>query len=272
MPLFPLDFMDKKPIGKSGESVPAVGVGTWGIRNYLNAENALKHALTIGLNLVDTAEIYGSGKAEVIVGKVVREFGGDAFVTTKLPPERFVDRDEVIAAARASLRRLGLRSVDLILIHWPHPHLPIDKQIKSLEVLADLGLCRYIGVSNFRVNELLSALEATSKYDIVVNQVKYSIYDRGIERELLPLCIREGVTVQAYTPLEGGLVASDKRIADFALKYGKTAVQVALNFLISRPYVLAIPKSERVERIDEFKGALGWRLSDKDIDLIERIF
>ncbi|MEM1982595.1 MAG: aldo/keto reductase [Sulfolobales archaeon] len=271
MPLFPVDFMDKKPIGNSREYVSAIGVGTWGIRNYINAEKALKHALSLGLNLIDTAEIYGSGKAEELVGKVVKEFGVDAFITTKLPPERFTSKDEVINAAKASLRRLGLKSVDLILIHWPNPRLPVSKQIKLLEGLVDEGLCRYIGVSNFKVNELLEALEATSKYDIVVNQVKYSVYDKSVEKGLLPLCIREGVTIQAYTPLEGGLVANDKALTDIGSRYGKTAVQVALNYLISRPNVVAIPKSERVERINEFKGAMGWRLNDKDIDIIEML-
>ncbi len=271
MPLFPVDLMDRKPIGKSNEFVSAIGVGTWGIRNYLDAEKALRHALSIGLTLIDTAEIYGSGRAEELVGRVVKDFSRDVFITTKLPPERFRDRDEAVSAARASLRRMGLRTADLILIHWPHKSVPISRQVKSLEVLADLGLCRYIGVSNFNADELVEALESTSKYELVVNQVKYSVYDRHVERDLLPLCIREGITIQAYTPLEGGAVAADKTLTDIGSKYGKTAVQVALNFLISRPSVVAIPKSERSERIGEFKGALGWRLNDRDIDVIERV-
>ncbi len=272
MPSFPIDFTDRKPLGKTNESVPAIGIGTWGIRNYSNAERALKHALNVGLKLIDTAEIYDSGRAEELVGKVVKDYGEEVFITTKLPPERFVSKDEAVKAARGCLRRLGLRTVDLILIHWPHGHLPISRQIKSLESLAEEGLCRYIGVSNFKTNELMTALESTSKYEIVVNQVKYSIYDRRIEVDLLPLCIREGITVQAYTPLEGGKVADDKTLTRIGSKYGKTAVQVALNFLISRPYVVAIPKTERVERVDEFKGVLGWRLSDRDIDFIESSF
>ncbi|MEM4751941.1 MAG: aldo/keto reductase [Sulfolobales archaeon] len=272
MPSFPIDFMDRKPLDKSNELIPAIGIGTWGIRNYLEAERALRRALDISLRLIDTAEIYGSGKAEELVGKVVKNFKEDVFITTKLPPERFTSRDDAISAARASLRRLGLNSVDLILIHWPHGRIPISRQVRSLEALADGGLCRYIGVSNFMVNDLLEALESTSKYEIVVNQVRYNVYDRAIEKDLLPLCIREGITIQAYTPLGGGAVANDRTLVDIGSKYGKTAVQVALNFLISRPNVVAIPKTERAERVDEFKGALGWRLSDKDLDLIERYF
>jgi diketogulonate reductase-like aldo/keto reductase len=264
--------MDRKPLGRSGESVPAIGIGTWGIRNYRDAENALKHALSIGLTLIDTAEMYDGGKAEELVGKVVKEFKGDFFITTKLLPERFVDRSEAIKAARASLRRLGLSTIDLILIHWPNRRVSIERQVRVLEALADEGLCRYIGVSNFTLTELRGAIEATSKYDIVVNQVKYSVYDRSVERDLLPYAIREGITIQAYSPLERGLVVNDKELLKIGSKYGRTAVQVSLNFLISRPYVVAIPKTEKVERVDEFRGALGWRLSKEDIELIEKLF
>ncbi|MEL9997875.1 MAG: aldo/keto reductase [Sulfolobales archaeon] len=264
--------MDRKPLGRSGESIPAIGIGTWDIRNYRDAENALRRALSIGLTLIDTAEMYGYGKAEELVGRVVKDFKGEVFITTKLLPERFVDKGEAIKAAKASLRRLGLNTVDLILIHWPNKRVSIEKQVKVLEAIADEGLCRYIGVSNFTLTELKEAIEATSKYDIVVNQVKYSVYDRSIEKDLLPYAIQEGITIQAYSPLERGLVVNDRELMRIGSKYGKTAVQVALNFLISRPYVVAIPKTEKVERVDEFKGALGWRLSKEDIESIEKLY
>lgn len=271
MSLFPVDFNDKKPLGKSSEEVSAIGIGTWAIRNYCKAEEALIYAIELGLNMIDTAEMYDAGKAEELINKVIKKVGKEnVFITTKLLPERFTNPDKAIKAAENSLRRLGLKTVDLILIHWPSKAIPIKRQISSLEAIANRGLTRYIGVSNFTTSELMEAVHYTRKYEIVVNQVKYSVLDRDIEHSLLPYAIKEGITIQAYTPLEKGYVARDERLIKIGKKYGKTAVQVALNFLISRPRVTAIPKTERKERVLEFKGSLGWRLSINDIKYIEK--
>jgi len=222
--------------------------------------------------VIDTAEMYGSGAAEELVGKVVRRFSRDeVFVVTKLMPQHFIDSFEAVRAARASLRRLGLDYADLILIHWPYYYVPISRQVKALEAIASEGLTRYIGVSNFTREELEEAIYATSKYDIVINQVKYSVLDKRVEDDLLKYCIENRVTIQAYTPIERGRVNDIEVIKRVAGKYGKTPVQVALNYLISRPYVTAIPKSERKERIEEFKGALGWRLEPHDIEVLEKL-
>ncbi|HDD26794.1 MAG TPA: aldo/keto reductase [Acidilobales archaeon] len=270
MVLFPIDYSDRKPLGKTGEKISAIGIGTWGIRDYRRAEEALVRAVELGLNMIDTAEMYDNGRAEELVGRVVSRVGRDrVFITTKLMPKHFIDRYKVIKAAKASLRRLGIRMADLILIHWPHHILSIAQQIRALEVLIDEGLTRYIGVSNFNRSDLEEALTSMRKYEIVVDQVKYSIYDRDVENTLLPYVIHEGITIQAYTPLERGVVAYDGKLKAIGSKYGKSAVQVALNFLISRPYVTAIPKTERRERVDEFKSALGWRLNASDIEFIE---
>jgi len=216
--------------------------------------------------------MYGSGAAEELVGRVVRNFGRDeVFITTKLMPQHFIDSFEAVKVARASLRRLGLDYADLILIHWPHDYVPISRQIRALEAIANEGLTRYIGVSNFTKEELEEAIYATSKYDIVVNQVKYSVLDKRVEDDLLKYCIENKVTIQAYTPIEKGRVNDVEVIKRIAGKYGKTPVQVALNYLISRPYVTAIPKSERKERIKEFRGALGWRLELRDIEVLEKL-
>jgi len=269
---YPIDYSDRKPLGSTGEYVVAIGVGTWAIRDYSRAKEALIRAIELGLNMIDTAEMYGSGRAEELIGEVIKAVGRDnVFVTTKLYPHRFTDRYTAIKAARASLRRLGIDCVDLILIHWPNPNVPISKQVRALEAIADEGLSRYVGVSNFSSDELIEAIESTSKYDIVVNQVKYSVLDKRIEDDLLPTCIRYRVTIQAYTPIERGRVCDINLIKEIGRRYGKTPVQVALNYLISRPYVTAIPKSERTERIEEFRGALGWRLEPKDIELLEKL-
>jgi len=269
MPRFPVDHSDRKPIGKTGETVSAIGLGTWAIRDPNSMIEALVYAFTHGIDNVDTAEMYGSGSAEKVVGEAVRRVGRDnVFITTKLYPHRF--RDPVLAekAARASLARLGVETVDLILIHWP----PIEVQIRSLEHLADRGLTRYIGVSNFDADLLQEALAASRKHELVVDQVHYSVLNKGrVEERLLPLALEREVTIQAYTPIERGRVADHPTIRFIAEKYGKTPVQVALNYLISRPRTIAIPKTERVERVREFIGAMGWRLSEDDIKMLEEI-
>lgn len=268
--MFPMDYLDRKPLGGTGESISAIGIGTYDIRDESKAINALKYAVSIGLDLIDTAEMYGSGRSEELISEVIKSVGrSSVFIVTKLYPHRFRSQEESIKALKASLRRLGTSYVDLVLIHWPDTFTPIERQIRSLEALVDNGLSRYMGVSNFTAGQLKVALSSTAKHDIVVNQVKYSVVDRDVERDLLPLCIERKVTLMAYTPIERGRVANVRWLNEIALKYGKTPIQIALNFLISRPYVVAIPKTEKKERVEEFKGALGWRLSNQDIKFLE---
>ena len=273
MPGYPIDPSDRKPIGRTGETVSAIGLGTWGIRDYNRAFEAIVYAVNNGVDNIDTAEMYGDGLAEELVGKVLRHVGRDrVFVTTKLLPERFRSREAALKAARRSLRRMGIGSADLILIHWPDSLVSVEEQVRNLEAIALEGLTRYIGVSNFNKRQLEVAISSTKKHEIVVNQVKYSIVDRSVEREsLLDFAIRMGITIQAYTPLERGMVAKLTILDDVAGKYGKTRVQVALNFLISRPRVVAIPKTESISHAKEIIGSMGWRLSGDDIELLERV-
>lgn len=269
---FPIDFEDRKTLGRTGERVSAIGLGTWAIRNYSKAEEVLLHAIELGIDLIDTAEMYGSGMAEVLVGRVVKKAGRDrVFITTKMLPHHLAWKDEVIKAGKASLRRMGVEEADLFLIHWPNPSVSISKQVKNFEALIDEGLTRYIGVSNFDVEDLREAVDSTKKVDIVVNQVHYSVVHREyVERYLLPLCIREGISIQAYTPLEKGTVVSHEVVRSVARRLGKTPIQVALNYLISRPKVHAIPKTEDRDHLLEILGALGWRLPREFIKELER--
>ncbi len=261
-----LDTLDRKPLGKTRETVPAIGIGTWAVRDFDKAEEALVKAVELGLNMIDTAEMYHT---EELVGKVIKKVGKEnVFITTKLLPEHFSDVDNALNAARSSLSRLGISIVDLILIHWPRTFTPIEKQVRILEAIANAGYSRYIGVSNFNVSQLSKAIQSTKKHEIVVNQVKYSVLDRTIEDNLLLYAIEHSITIQAYTPLEKGKVSNNKILSEIGKKYNKTPTQVALNYLISNPMVTAIPKTEKIERVLEFKGSLGWRLMKEDIEFI----
>ncbi|MCE4604576.1 MAG: aldo/keto reductase [Aeropyrum sp.] len=269
MPKFPIDYNDLKPLGKTRERITAIGLGTWAIRDYKSAFEAFVEAIESGINHIDTAEMYGAGEAESFVGRVVKEVGRDrVFIVTKLYPYRFRSLEETLKAARASVDRLGVRYVDVLLIHWPDQQTAIKDQVRNLEAVAEAGLSRYIGVSNFSKDELEEALTATSKHEIVVDQIKYSVLDRRSE-DLIPLALERGVSLQAYSPLERGQVAHVKLLSKIGRQYGKTAVQVALNFIISRPRFVAIPKAERKSHVEEITGALGWRLKPEDIELIE---
>ncbi len=271
MPTFPIDWSDRKEIGKTKEYVSAIGLGTWAIRDYKRAEEVFVYALEHGIDNVDTAEMYGNGAAEEFIGRVIERVGREkVFITTKMLPEHLTSKDNVLKAAQASLKRLRVKEVDLFLIHWPNPYLPIDLQVRNFEVIYSKGLARYIGVSNFNVRELEKAINATRSAEIVVNQVHYSILHRDIEKDLLPFAIKEGVTIQAYTPLEKGLVIRDAIVRRVSSRIGKTPIQVALNFLISRPRVIAIPKTEVLNHVKEILEAMGWRLTEELIDYLEK--
>lgn len=267
-----IDTRDRKPIAKTGETVSAIGIGTWGIRSYEKALEALIHAVELGIDMIDTAEMYGWGRAEELVGRLARTVGRDkVFITTKMLPSHLTSRDEVLRAAKASLRRLGVDTVDLYLIHWPNPSLTIEEQVRNFEYVYLEGMARYIGVSNFDAEQLERARTAARKAEIVADQVYYNVYvARDVETSLLPYTIQNNILIQAYTPLEKGRVAQHPVIKKIARETGKTPIQVALNYLISRPLVTAIPKSENKKHVEEIAGALGWRLSRKHIEQIEK--
>lgn len=263
------DPLDYKYIGS--DKVLAIGLGTYGISSYDRAFDAFMYAISHGVSLIDTAEMYDGGKAEEFVGKVIKEAGRDSvFITTKILPDRLDDKEKILRAVEASLRRLGVSYADLVLIHWPNERLSIQQQVQNFEVIAEKGLTRYIGVSNFDLAQLRIALESTRKHHISVNQVRYSVANRlYVEKELLPYCIINKIAIQAYTPLERGSLATNNVLVNLAQKYGRTPIQVALNYLISHKNVIAIPKSERVEHVREILGSLGWRLDIKDILFIK---
>jgi len=267
---FPIDRSDRKEIGKTGEFVSAIGLGTWAIRDYSRALETFVYAIEHGIDNIDTAEMYDNGKAEEMVGEVIRRVGRDkVFVTTKLLPEHVVSKDAVIKATKACLGRLDVSEVDLLLIHWPNPSLTISEQVRNLEEAFNRGLTRYIGVSNFEISELKEAISSTRKAEIVVDQVRYSIVHRDIEDHLLPFAIEEKITIQAYSPLERGRVFRHRKLSKIAGKVGKTVVQVALNYIISKPRTIALVKTENIEHLKEIIGALGWRLPPKVLEELE---
>lgn len=230
----------------------------------------MRVGVSLGARLIDTAEMYGT---EGSVGKAVEGLT-DVFIATKVSAHH-LRHDDVIRAVEASLKRLDVKTIDLYQVHWPNPGIPIQETMRAMEELVKDGRVRYAGVSNFSVPELKEAQEALASGEIVSNQVEYSLLNREIESDLLPYCAREKITVIAYSPLaRGRLIAGSagRFLEGIGRKYGKTAAQVALNWLTCREGVVVIPKADNVEHVRENVGASGWRLSQRDFDTISAEF
>jgi diketogulonate reductase-like aldo/keto reductase len=266
--------MKLKPLGSTGVMVPEIGLGTW---NYSGGVEPLRRGIELGAYLVDTAEGYNT---EDVVGVAIKGICNRVFIATKVSG-RHLRYDDVLRAAEGSLRRLGIDCIDLYQVHWPNPSVPIRETMRAMEKLVDSAMIKYIGVSNFDVDELEEAMAAMSKYPIVSNQVLYNLNSREIEKDLIPFCERHRITILAYTPLDNGNLAAKSRLSrnkgmkvlgQIADQVGKTMAQVALNWCIARPNVIAIPKSNSVDRTVENCLASGWRLSKEQIKQLNEAF
>jgi len=258
--------IDMKSIGSSNEKLPAIGVGTKGIQDFKVAEEALSYAFNLGLKLVEVSDSYGEGLAQELVGRVIKKFKRDEiFVVLRIDSIKFSDAESAVKAVSNSLHRMGVSYVDVVISAGLNEIAGLSMQIKSLEVLIDKGLTRYIGLGDLKLGELKKAIELTSKHNISFLQYKYSIINKRIEKDVMQLATKNNIAVLACSPLEKGAVKSHPKLVNIAAKYNKTPVQVAINYLISRPCVIATPKSERKYHIDEIYGALGWKLSIEDI-------
>ena len=266
--------MELKELGSTGVMIPEIGLGTW---RYRGGVEPLKKGIELGAFLIDTAEGYYTEDA---VGEAVNEIRDEVFIATKVSG-RHLGHDDVLRSCEESLHNLGTDYIDLYQIHWPNPSFPISGTMEAMGKLADRGLIRFIGVSNFDIDEIEEAQSYLNNYPIVSNQVLYNLNSREIEYDLLPYCERNGITILAYTPLDDGNLTGKSRflksnktkvLEDISGETGRTAAQVALNWCTARNNVVAIPKSDSVHRTEENCGASGWRLSEEQILLLDRAF
>lgn len=256
--------MDNKPLGRTGVDIPEIGMGAW---NYQGDPAIMRRALELGSFLIDTAENYGT---EPQVGRAVRGNRDDYFIATKVSPEH-LSYDDVLAAAERSLKALGTDRIDLYQLHAPSPHVPIQETMRAMDDLVAAGKVRFVGVSNFSVEELREADEALGSGSVVENQIKYSLFDREFAESVIPYCEEHGVTVLAYSSLEHGRFADElsgnealsEAMDRVCAETAKTPAQVILNWVLRSPAVVTIPQTNRVERVDENCAASGWRLSDE---------
>ena len=263
--------MERKEIGGTGTSIPEIGIGTWNLSGDIRAEiRSIRKGIRMGMDLIDTAEMYGT---EYLVGKAIS--GTDAFIATKVSPHN-LRYDDVINACNASLARLKAKHIDLYQVHWPNRAIPISDTMRAMERLVKDGKIRYIGVSNFSAQQVEEAQDALSRERIVSNQVEYSMLVRDIESGLMQYCRKQKITIIAYSPLARGRIFKEKYrgLADvlkvLADKYSKTVSQVVLNWVISKPNVVAIPKASSIEHMTENAGAAGWRMSSLDTRMLNQ--
>ncbi|TDI88535.1 MAG: aldo/keto reductase [Candidatus Dadabacteria bacterium] len=266
--------MELKELGKTGIMIPEIGLGTW---RYKGGAQPLRKGIELGAALIDTAEGYYTEEA---VGEAISGIRDKVFIATKVSG-RHLGYNDLLQSAEESLYKLGTDYIDLYQIHWPNPTYPIRETMQAMGELVDRGLVRFIGVSNFDIDEMEEAQFFLSHYPIVSNQVRYNLNDRSIEMDLLPYCEEKDITILAYTPLDDGnlakkpsLINSNKMniLDDISQETGKTMGQVAINWCTSRKKVIAIPKSNSQERTIENCESSGWRLSPEEINRLSEAF
>ena len=242
-------------VAANGAEIPLVGLGTWDLRGR-TCVRMVEQALRLGYRHIDTAEMYDNERE---VGEGLHASGikrGDVFVTTKVWPSHFAPRD-LERAARDSLTRLRLRQVDLLLLHWPNPQIPLSKTLGALCKVKRDGVARHIGVSNFTVKLLEEAFRLSSE-PLVCNQIEcHPFLDQS---KVIAACRKHGMAVVAYSPIARGGARNDKLLARIGAAYGKTAAQVALRFLVQHEIVV-IPRTSKEQRLAENAGVFDFALS-----------
>jgi diketogulonate reductase-like aldo/keto reductase len=258
----------------SGESVPALGQGTWnmGDDRGKRAEElaALRLGLDLGLTLIDTAEMYGDGRSEELVGEAVTGRRNEVFLVSKVLPNH-ASRKGTVTACEKSLKRLKTDRLDLYLLHWSG-NVPFAETLEALTALKDAGKIRHYGVSNLDLAEMREWWKTPGGDGIATNQLLYNLTRRGIEWDLLPWLRERGVTVMAYSPLEQARLLGKKPLADFARRNGTTPAQAALAWLLAKDGVIVIPKSGRRDRVKENAGALDRPLTAAQLAELDRLF
>jgi diketogulonate reductase-like aldo/keto reductase len=264
----------KRRFGATGVEVAVVGQGTWlmGTPGARRVEvDAIRLGLELGMTHLDTAEMYGDGRAEEMLAEVLadgRWRRDELFLVSKVLPQH-ASHAGTIRACEASLKRLRTDYLDLYLLHWPGRH-PIAETMRAMEDLAQAGKIRFLGVSNFDVEELEAARGALTRQPLAAIQVLYHLRARDIEGRLIPYCEQHGIAVVGYSPFGHGDFPSGGVLGEIAARHGKSERQVALAFLLRKTFV--IPKAAQPEHVRENAGAAELRLSADEVRALERAF
>jgi diketogulonate reductase-like aldo/keto reductase len=260
--------------GRGGFTAPALGLGTWRMGEDTRRRSAEVAALRLGhdlgMTLVDTAEMYGDGGAEELVGEAIRGRRDEVFLVSKVQPHN-ASREGTIRACERSLERLGTDRIDLYLLHWPGSH-PLEVTFAAFRRLVAEGKILHYGVSNFDTDEMEAAAGLSGCDGVAANQVLYNLERRGVERRLLPWCSRHGVLVMAYSPLEQGRLRRREALQRVARRHGVTPLQAALAWTLRTEGVIAIPKAADPRHIRENAEAVRVILTEEDLHELDRAY
>jgi diketogulonate reductase-like aldo/keto reductase len=257
-----------------GHRVPQLGQGTWNMADAAGKRQeeiaALRRGIELGMTVIDTAEMYGDGRSETLVGEAIKGVRDQVFLVSKVLPSN-ASVQGTVKACEASLKRLGVETLDLYLLHW-RGRFALTETLEGFSRLRQQGKIKAWGVSNFDLEDMeeLFALECGA--DCAANQVLYNPEQRGIEFDLLPWCEQRGVRVMAYSPVgQGGALLRDPALNSIAKNHAVTSAQVALAWCMRQP-VVAIPKAGSTRHVEENAKASGLRLSTEEFEAIDKAY
>jgi diketogulonate reductase-like aldo/keto reductase len=263
----------------SGQTMPALGQGTWNMGEDPAARKAevaaLRLGMELGMTLIDSAEMYGEGGAEEVVGEAIAGRREDVFLVSKVYPHN-ASRAGVRAACERSLKRLGVDCIDLYLLHW-RGRVPLAETLDAFEDLRAQGKIRDYGVSNFDLDDMREAQVSPHGARVATDQVLYNLAERGVEWDLLPWCRARGMPLMAYSPLESSTLEQrallgNPALLDVARRHGATPAQVALAWLLHQEGVVVIPKAVRLEHVRANRAALDLALDADDVARLDAGF
>ena len=268
--------------------IPIIWLGTWGIGGFKQADTqsdeqsiqTLKTAIDLGYTHIDTAEIYGNGHTEELIGLAIKGFTrSDLTITSKVSKDNLWYND-VIDSCKKSLDRLQTDYIDIYLAHCPNNKIPLEETMQAFDELIEQRLIRFIGLSNFSVEQMMEA-QKYSKNKVVVNQIPYNLATRnhdhigncdGMELNIIPYCQKNDILIVAYRPIERWFLLQPNELLDaLSKKYSKSKIQIVLNRLVSKKNVITIPKSINPDHLKENLGAIWWHLSGSDILLLDKL-
>lgn len=256
------------------EQVPALGMGTWFMgesRSQREQEvRSLRRGIELGMGLIDTAEMYGEGEAETVVGEAIAGRRDQVFLVSKVYPHH-ASRKGTIAACERSLARLSTDRIDLYLLHW-RGNVPFAETIAAFEQLQRAGKIRHWGVSNLAPADMAELVATPGGDRVATDQVLYNLTRRGVEWDLLPWCAERQIPLMAYSPIEQARLLDEPRLQKLAAQIGRSAAQLALAWVLAKRNVIAIPKAGQVAHVDENFGALECQLTVDVLRELDAIF
>lgn len=258
----------------SGVPVPVLGQGTWGMGETPERRQeeiaALRFGLDLGLTLIDTAEMYGEGGAEEVVGEAIEGRRDEVFLVSKVYPFN-ASLHGTVAACERSLKRLRTDRLDLYLLHWRGEY-PLSETVEAFEALKKAGAIRDWGVSNFDLADMEELITVPNGEEVATDQVLYNLYHREVETALLPWCLKRHIPIMAYSPIEQGRMLDDPLLKEIASHHGITPAQTALAWLLQKQEVIVIAKASKIEHVRQNREALDVHLTIRDLEALDQAY